>query len=894
VSDRDPSQLPNEQETILLVDASGLLYRSFFALPPLTSPSGRPTGALYGFIRSFLKVLQKITPTHFVSVFDGPNNKQSRLAYYPEYKAHRKPTPPELIEQIEEAKKFCSLWGIPSLSHAGVEADDTIASIVSWCLEKTDLHVCLCSADKDLAQLVDSRVTIINPAKDDAIIDENAVIAEWGMHPKQLRDFFALIGDASDNVPGIEGIGPKTAKDLLATWGTLDNLLANAEAVPGKKGERLQTGKEIALLSRRLVTLDTSVDVPHDLSFYTKQDQNLDALQQYFHEKGFKTLESLISTQKLPAAPAACQHTTVQTQEEFDHFCSWLSSQERIAIDCETTSLDEYSAELVGIGIASSPDHVFYINCRGALSPHSIVKKLSSICKEHAISLIGHNIKYDLHVLCRYGFELPFIYFDTLIASWLLNAHERSHNLDDLARRHFNKEKIPIESLIGKGKNTKSMADAPLEEVATYCAEDVEYTLRLQQLFFKELVETKLDHLFYTVEMPLIPVLFRMEELGVYVNATLLEKQKSSIEEALSLIQKDIYEIAGKEFNINSPKILGEILFKDLGLPRQGRKISTSADNLEDLALHHPIAQKILEYRQLEKLRSTYLETLPQQVRKDSGRVHCRFIQSGTATGRLSCRDPNLQNIPIRTPLGKLIREAFEPQQPGWVYVSADYSQIELRILAHMSQDPVLVRSFNEGLDIHAITASELFNVPVDQVTYEMRQRAKAVNFGVTYGQQAYGLAKELKISTKEAQAFIDHYFARYQRVQNVIAEAKESAHKSGMAETITGRKRLLPDINSSDFFIRSGQERLAINTPFQGAAADIIKMAMIGVDAWLCQHRKKTKMILQIHDELLFEVPVEELDALLPAIKSIMESVLPLCVPLKVEISIGKNWKEC
>lgn len=875
----------------LVIDASGLIYRSFFALPPLTSPQGRPTGALYGFIRSVLKVYEKVKPAYVVSVFDARGNKESRLKLFSEYKATRKPTPPELIEQIEEAKKFCTLWGIPMLALEGVEADDTIASIVQTEVSRVSGIVYICSADKDLAQLVTDRIHIINPAKDEKIIDPAGVKEEWGLEPKQMVDYLSLIGDTSDNIPGIEGVGPKTAIELLHTWNTLENLLEHASEIPGKKGEKIRLGKESALLSKKLILLDKNLPVPNELSFYQKKEINTENALAFFQEKGFRTLESLI-TPKEPS-PQACSLTIVEDKKSFDDFLKWLVTQKVVALDCETTSVNEYTADLVGIGIASSPDHVYYISCKEPLSPQLVVPQLNALFQEHKISLVGHNIKYDLHVLSRYGLDLPHILFDTLIASWLINSHEKIHNLDELAKRHFNKEKIPIESLIGKGKSARTMAEVPVKEVATYCAEDVEYTLRLKALFEEELEKQHLTFLFETVEMPLIPVLWRMEHIGVYVNKDHLSSLSKTIGDALEVAQNEIYKAAGHEFNINSPKQLGTVLFEELQLPKI-RKLSTSAEVLEELAVTFPIAQKILEYRQLEKLRSTYLETLPQEISPTSGRVHCRFVQSGTATGRLSCQDPNLQNIPIKSELGKEIRAAFEPQKKGWVFISADYSQVELRILAHLSQDPVLIKAFNEDLDVHAMTASELFSVPLDKVTEDMRRKAKAVNFGVIYGQQAFGLARELHISTKEAQTFIDHYFSKYTRVLDTVAAAKEKAHKTGMAETITGRRRLLPDINSSDFFIRSAQERLAVNTPFQGTAADMIKMAMISLDTWLREQNLQTMMILQIHDELLFEAPQEELPVVIPAIRYAMESVMSLSVPLRVEINIGKNWKEC
>jgi len=884
-----------DEETTLIIDASGLLYRSFFAIPHLTSPSGQPTGALFGFIRSLLKVEETIHPDYIVSVFDGPHNKRSRLKLYAEYKATRKPTPPELIEQIGEARRFCNIWKIPQLSEEGVEADDTIAAVASWATKKRDGPIYICSADKDLGQLVTDRVRIINPAKENALIDRDAIIKEWGVPPEKLCDFFALVGDSSDNVPGIEGIGPKSAATLLSEWNDLDTLLENSEKIKGKKGEQLTTNKATALLSRELVTLDKTIPIPTSKDFYAKKEPNVDAALEFFNDKGFKSLTTLLS--KASKGPQPCTHIIIETEKEFEKLLSSIPEQTSIAIDCETTSLDEQQAELVGIGIGWTPQEIFYIDCTHNLFPENVVKKLGNTFEKKKISLIGHNTKYDLHILSRYGLPSIPLAFDTLVASWILYAHERNHSLDDLARRHFLKEKIPLESLLGKGKKSRTLKEVPVADVARYCAEDVEYTLRLKELFEKELLDTHLDHIFYDMEMPLIPILLKMEQEGVFVNREKLASLNKTLDTSLEVVKKEIYEMAGNEFNINSPKQLSDVLFNQMGLPKQrkGKKgLSTSADVLEELIPIHPIAEKVLDYRRLEKLRSTYVETLPKQIDAQTGRVHCRFIQSGSATGRLACQDPNLQNIPIKSDLGKQIREAFEPQYANWVYVSADYSQIELRLLAHMSKDPVLVKAFKDGLDVHAITAAELFGVALENVSQEMRRRAKAVNFGIIYGQQAFGLAKGLHIPRKEAQQFIDHYFSRYKTVQKCLDEAKNLAHNEGMAKSLTGRRRLLPEINSSDFFIRALQERLAVNTPFQATAADIIKMAMINMASWLSENNLKTKMVLQIHDELLFEAPKEELDVLLPAVRSKMEGAFELIVPLRVDISIGKNWKEC
>lgn len=938
----------------LIVDASGLIYRSFYAVRALTSPTGEPTGALYGFIRSLIKTIQDLKPSHIVSVFDGPNNKQSRLSLYPEYKAHRKPTPPELIHQIGEAKRFCSLSSIPFLNLEGVEADDVIASTINY-VKKHDplfhkgnsnrIPIYILSADKDLMQLVGDGVYIINPMKDYLQIDEKKAFEEWGLTPKQIRDYLAIVGDSSDNVPGVDGLGPKAAMKLIEEWGSVEEIYRNIDKVQGKTKEKLEKGKEDAFLSLQLVTLQDALELPIGPQFFERKDPYLsqevdlpDDVSAFFLEKGFKSLlpakhhvkstyvppsrakeGDLFSSQggelKLQQSnlfqsettfntpPPRCDVKIIASEEGLSSLFSWIITKKNLVVDCETTSLDEHTAEIVGLGLGADEKLSYYVDfAKGDLDPYKVIKAISDLMSQHAISLIGHNCKYDLHILVRYGLSLPHISFDTLVGSWLLSAHERTHSLDDLAKRYFGIDKIPIESLIGKasrGKPQSSMRDAPQEEIARYCAEDVEYTYRLYALFKEKLSENEaLNKLFHTIEMPLLPILFSMEREGIYLNADMLSTMKSAVESQLSEAREKVYKFAGEEFNLNSPKQLGQILYTKLAIPplKKGKTaFSTDAEVLEELSLEWPIAEAILEYRQLEKLRSTYIEALPKSINPLTGRIHCRFIQSGTATGRLSCQDPNLQNIPVRGELGKGIRAAFQPQHPGWSFVSFDYSQIELRVLAHMSDDKTLIDAFMRGLDIHTITAKEIFHVKEEEVTEEMRRRAKAVNFGVIYGQKGFGLSKELHISLKEANQFIDAYFRRYPSVEGTIERAKEEARSRGYSETLTGRRRFLPDIRSSNHVVRSLQERLAVNTPIQGTAADIIKMAMIAVDNVLKSKKYRTKMLLQIHDELLFEMPDEEKEELIPRIQEAMEQVMPeLKVPLKVDIGIGKNWKEC
>lgn len=884
-------------KTWLLVDVSGLLYRAHFSLGQLRSPTGEPTGALYGFIRSFLKVEKELKPDMIVAIFDGPHNKQSRLELYADYKAHRKPTPPELIQQIQEAQHFCQMWGIPMLAIPHVEADDVLGSVTKLALQEKETQVVLCSHDKDLYQLLKPNVTLYNPSKD-TFINQEAFEQEWGIKPLQFIDYLAILGDSSDNIPGIDGVGEKTAKELLQKYTSVENLYEHLDDFTGKKREKLEKSKEAAFISKKLATIDENVELPH-LSSWKKEEVCPEKMEAFCTQKGFRSLLALIPEKPHSGPKTTFMPTILQTKEEVVHFLEKIPHQAKVALDIETTSLDFQKASIVGIGLAIGEEEkeTYYIPCS-----HEFIKELLPLLNE-AIShkkllIIGHNLKFDLLVLKQFGFKIPDTIYDTLLASWLLRAHERTHGLDVLVQRYFHEEMIPIESLIGKGKNQRTMDQVPLEQIASYCGLDVHYTFRLYRHFENELNGTKLDSVLKKIELPLLPILLEMEEKGVFVSKEHLEKTGTYLKSKISELEKEIFSYVQEPFNLNSPKQLGEILYDQLHLPYKKKRgsdhRSTDAETLEKFFGVHPIIEKLLEYRQLEKLRSTYIDALVEHISTKTGRVHCKFMQAGTATGRLACQEPNLQNIPIKTEMGKRIREAFCAQHPHWKMISADYSQIELRILAHISQDSFLIDAFFNKKDIHAQTASQVFHVPLEEVTEEMRRKAKAVNFGVMYGQQAYGLSSELHIPVQEAQAFIDQYFNTYPLVRTAVNKLKEAAKEQGFAETLLGRKRALPDILNSQFNIRSGQERLAINTPFQGLAADIIKLAMLRVDHALKEKKLKTSMVLQIHDELLFESPQEEIEEASLLIKEAMEHVLDLSVPLTVEIGVGKNWREC
>ncbi len=879
---------------LYIIDAVNFLFRAYYGIGPMTNPKGESTNALFGFIRSIYKIISDFSPDFVISVFDGPDNKKSRTDLYEHYKSHRKPMPEDLYPQLEKALQWCSLAGIPYLSIPGVEADDVIGSIATWAASE-GIKVKICSSDKDLCQLVNHAIHLINPSKDNLEIDAAKVQELFGVTPEQMVDYLAIVGDASDNIPGLEGFGPKTASSLLQQFGTLDAILAHPEKVSGeKKQQTLREGKEIAHLSRKLATIDRTLDFPKEETFFHLKAPSMEEIKQFYTEMHFLSLLKELDTKAATVGKKAEKHHyhLVQTEAELAALCGSLPSN--FCLDVETTDIRPMLAELVGIGLGVAPETAWYIPLNGPLGKEVVLEKIGELLEKS--SIYGHNIKYDLHALLNAGLPEPRVSFDTILASYLLTPQNQRHNLDQLSLEKFGVIKTPIEELIGKGKNQKSMADVPLDQITDYCCQDVDYTIRLRKLFEEDLKKTDLEPVLNSIELPLIPVLLRMERRGIYVDKEKLKEMSHDLGTELKSLEKKIYHLAGEEFNINSPKQLSTILFEKMGIapPKKTTTgFSTSAEVLEELQEKVPLAEVILHYRLLEKLRSTYVDSLPNEIHPVTGRIHTTFNQSVAATGRLSSQDPNLQNIPIRSKEGRKVRTVFKPQQRGWSFLSADYSQIELRLLAHLSEDPILVKAFNEGEDIHAFTASLVFDIPLDQVTDEMRQRAKAVNFGILYGQQAFGLSQGLGMAYKDAAKFIDTYFQRYKRVKEFLEFCKESARKSGRVVTMTGRHRPIPDILSKNGALRAASERLAINTPLQGTAADLIKIGMIDIDTALLKN-KLGFMLLQIHDELLFESPDDHIEALAKDVKHRMENIMKLKVPLEVHISIGKNWGEC
>lgn len=883
-------------QTLYIIDASGYLYRSYFAIQNMTNKRGESTNALYGFIRSLLKLFKDFHPTHCIAVFDGPQGGQSRKALFPEYKAHRASTPPDLIYQIEWARQFCALRGIPLLNVAGVEADDTMGAIANWAAEQ-GARVFLCSGDKDLCQLVNNHISILNTHKDNKISGSLEVEAAFGVFPNQIIDYLAMIGDSSDNIPGVPGLGPKTAASLLKEFGSIDQLLQQLEKLSPKKRELIQQNESLLRLSQKLVTLNTEVPFPKESTFFQLTSPKLEELNAFYQEMDFLSLmrENELKPQSQIPLPSG-SYFLIENEERLEQLIDSLRKVPAVCIEVASTDNNPFKAELLGIALAIQPEEAWYIPLNSSsLSKERVIESLQTLTKSDSLAFYGHNIKYDLQLLSRYGVEIKEICFDTSLASYILHAQQRQHSLETLVLQYFGKVKTSIKELLKKEK--KSLQELSPQQLYSYTCEDVTDTCRLKAILEEELQQRNLSSLLYQLELPLLFILADMERHGIFLDIPVLEELANGIKQEIFRLEKEIHEMAGEEFNLNSPKQMSAILFDKLGISppkKTATGLSTSAEVLEELKSQYPICEKILEYRGLEKLRSTYLEALPLEVLSSSQRIHCTFNQSVAATGRLACQDPNLQNIPVRTSMGREIRKAFRPQKENWSFLAADYSQIELRLLAHLSQDPILIEAFCKGEDIHSHTASIIYGIPLNQVSSNMRYSAKAVNFGIVYGQQAFGLARELGIGVKDAALFIDSYFKKYQGVHQFIENCKKRAYETGKTVTYTGRERAIPEIHSKNIQLRLAAERLAINAPIQGSAADLIKQAMLAIHQVIIKENLMGYMVLQIHDELIFEVPDEELSLFKILVKNCMEHVIALNVPLIADISIGKNWKEC
>jgi DNA polymerase-1 len=861
-----------------------------------------------------LYLIEEKKPDALICAFDlsGPT---FRNEMFDRYKADRGEMPDELVGQIPKIERVLKAMAIPVLTCQGFEADDILATVGRLC-DEAGANCFLVTGDKDCRQLITDRVAVFNIRKNQ-VFDAAALRQEWGVGPDQVVDFQSLVGDKVDNIPGVPGIGPKTAQSLLETYGTLDNLLEHASEVPGAKGKALVENRDVALLSRELVRLDCNVPVVPDWDASRVGGMDHEALAGLFAEFGFRSFLERATRIEPPPAPAtttalAANYQLVDTLAKLAELVAQLSKQSQISVDTETTHVSPRCAQIVGYSFAFVPGEGYYVPVRGpagdaVLDPDKTLATLRPIFENPAIKKIGQNLKYDMIVLRAAGVRLAGVAFDTMVASYLLDAGGRSHNLDDLAQRYLNHTTIKIDQLIGKGKDQKRMDEVPVTQVATYAAEDADIPLRMHPILSARLAEMELENLNETVEVPLIDVLADMEFTGVRVDPTRLAELSARYGERLAVLEQEIEELAGHPLNIGSPKQLAQVLFQELGLPvvkKTKTGPSTDADVLEQLAESHALPAKIVEYRQYAKLKNTYVDALPTMIQPGTDRVHASFNQVVAATGRLSSSDPNLQNIPIRTEEGREIRSAFVAGPLGWKLLAADYSQIELRILAHYSEDPALCTAFDRDEDIHTLVASQVFGVPPNEVTSSMRRSAKAVNFGVIYGQSPFGLAKGLGISQEDAAQFIDGYFATYRGVAQFMLRTLDECRRKGFVSTILGRRRAIQGVRPIDQLTLATDhpsrkplnlpERTAVNSVIQGSAADLIKLAMIAIDGRLRNESLDAKMILQIHDELVFEVAPDDVDRLAQLVQQDMRSVLQLRVPLKVDVKWGDNWAEC
>jgi len=894
-----PSSLKGQ--TVWVVDANSLIFQVFHAIPEMTSPRGEPVAAIFGFTRDLFFLLEEKKPDYLLVAFDRAE-PTFRHEMFEDYKGQRADMPLDLKPQFGAIHRVVEAMGIPILDCAGFEADDILATVAHQ-TDELEGECFLVTADKDCRQLITSRVKAFNVRKNQ-VYDACALMADWGIRPDQVVDFQSLVGDSIDNIPGVPLIGPKIAKELLNKYDTLDELLARADELPkGKRKDSLLAGREQALLSRKLARLERNVPITIDWSAGRAGQLDRGKLLELFKDFGFRSLADKVAALQAPRPPAVWQvdYQAVDTPEKFAAFLEQLERQPEFSFDTETTSVRPRWAQIVGYSFCWGDGQAFYLPVQSPpgephLDAELTLAALRPVLENPDVAKIGQNLKYDMIVLRAAGVELRGITFDTMVASYLLEAGERTHNLDELAKRYLNYETTKISELIGTGKNQQGMQDVPVAQVTHYAAEDADVAWRLRPILAAQLAEHGLTELFRTLEIPLVEVLVELESNGIRIDVGLLEKLSGRYGELLKALEQEIYLVAGREFNIGSPKQLQQILFAEHKLPNLKRTKtggSTDVEVLEELARQHPLPAKIIEYRQYSKLKGTYIDALPQLVHPQTGRVHASFNQGVAATGRLSSSDPNLQNIPVRHESGREIRGAFLPEQ-GWQLLAADYSQIELRVLAHFSKDPILCESFARDEDIHARVASEVYGVALDQVTPEMRRGAKAVNFGVIYGQSPFGLAKGLNIEQAEAAKFINAYFDRYSGVEEFLTKILEDCRGNGYVRTILGRRRAIRGVRSGAGRQRNLSERTAINTVVQGSAADLIKLAMIHIHRRLRQERFSARMLLQIHDELVFEVPSAEIDSLGRLVASEMSGVLPLAVPLKVDIKSGGSWADC
>ncbi len=900
-----------DAKRLYLVDGTGNLFRAYFAVRGLSTKSGLPTNAVYGFTSMLRKLVQDEKPDHLGVAFDLPG-PTFRHKEYEEYKAHRPPPPDDLVAQIPYVKKVCEVLRVPTVEKEGFEADDLIGALARQA-EERGLEVMIVTSDKDMLQLVDDRITVLKPQKEGYLrLDRKGVEEFFGVPPERVVDVLALMGDATDNVPGVPGVGEKGAREIIRHYGDLESALAAALADAGDGGdlgplkrkayrEGLRQHADSARLSRRLVTLDTSAPVSLDLERLRLGNPDPDAARALFQELEFT---SLIKDVSPGAGSTGADYRSVVERSELGALVEEIRAAGRVSVDLETDSIDPLRARIVGIALATRPGRARYIptghrylGAPAQIAPEAALEALRPVLEEARISKLGQNIKYEILCLGRHEVRLRGVAFDTMVASYLVDPSRRTHNLDDLALEYLDYRSIPYEEVAGKGARQVTLDQVDVGRVTTYACEDADVALRLAAVLEDRLRQNALEELFETLEMPLVEVLADMEAAGVRIDVAFLRDMSKELEEEARRLERDVVEMAGEEINVNSPRQLGALLFekmkiKPLRRTQKSRVFSTDQEVLEELAPKHPIARKILDYRTVTKLRSTYVDALPALVNPDTGRVHTSFNQTVAATGRLSSSDPNLQNIPVRTELGRRIRRAFIPAD-GCVLMAADYSQIELRVLAHMADDPNLVSAFKRGEDVHVRTAAEIFGVAPDLVTADMRRAAKAINFGIIYGMGAQRLAREQGITLGEAQTFIRQYFERFPRVKEYIDDTIRRVEKEKQVSTLFNRIRRFPELDGAHRGQRQQVLRQAVNTTIQGTAADLIKRAMLVLHARLREHKLRSRMILQVHDELVLEVPEAEIERAGPLVKDSMEGVYPMRVPLSVDVRIGRNWME-
>jgi DNA polymerase-1 len=894
----------SQAKPFILVDGSSYLYRAFHALPPLINSQGFPTGAVYGVTNMLKKLLADYDPDNIAVVFDA-KGKTFRDDLYPAYKATRSAMPAELILQIEPLHDIVRAMGLPLLMIDGVEADDVIGTLAKTAA-KAGQRTLISTGDKDMAQLVDSNITLVNTMSN-TYLTPQTVPEKFGVPPELIIDYLTLVGDTVDNVPGVPQVGPKTAVKWLLQYGSLTNVIENAQNITGKVGENLRNAIPHLALSKQLVTIKLDVPLAQTPDELKRSAPDKTLLQKFYQQLEFKSwLSELLKDNKAAAGAAGTEkksaYEIIQTIAQLDNWIKQLEQAGLFAFDTETTSLEYMNAEIVGLSFAVAAGKAAYVplahdydNAPAQLDREDVLKKLKPLLENPAIKKIGHNIKFDLEVLANHGIHLQGVAYDTMLHSYILDSSVNNHGMDALALKFLSWRTISYEEVAGKGAKQVGFNQVNIEKAAEYASEDADVTLQLHlKLWPRVAKEAGLKHIYENIEMQLLPVLARVERNGVFVNGEKLQTQSHELEARLLELEKAAYAEAGMAFNINSPKQLQEVLFDKLQLPVLQKtptgQPSTADPVLQELALEFQLPKLIIEYRSLSKLITTYTKKLPEQINQKTGRIHTSYNQTGAATGRLSSSDPNLQNIPVRMAEGRRIRQAFVAPA-GYKIVSADYSQIELRIMSHISQDPALLKAFERNLDIHQSTAAEVLGIPLEQVSSDQRRSAKAINFGIIYGMSAFGLAKQLGIDRHEAQDYIDRYFARYPRIKQYMEDTRATAHSKGFVETLSGRRLYLPDINSSQIMRQKAAERAAINAPLQGTAADIIKRAMISLDQWLLTEKVDAKMIMQVDDELVFEFAENDVTQVMEVIRQHMMDAAQLKVPLLVSIGVGENW---